>query len=297
VKSDFLHRGSEAGEADISTGELSEADLVRFCAGLFPPEPMSDMLVNEARFGLGRVLPVLTSLDVAEPDILEVGGGSCILSAYLASKGLNVTVVEPLGPEFDFFADRQSRVLDFAKTKALRLSVQRISGEALEACDQFHLAFTINALEHMRDPWRVIDNMYRSVKPGGRVLACCPNYTVPFEPHVNVLLITRSKRLNGWLYRSRIRRYASVWEGLTFVRQSDLRRHLARGGLAFTFNRAALRDSVARVFEDPIFRRRMPRVLRALAAGLRRSGLLHALTVVPLPLQTPMEVVITKRSP
>ena len=264
---------------------------------MLPSDPMRDMLVNEARFGLGRILPALRSLDVAQPDVLEVGGGSCILSTYLASTGLNVTVVEPLGPEFEFFADVQSRVLDFAKTRGIRLNVLRISGEELEAHAQFHFAFTLNALEHTRDPCRILDNMYESLRPGGRALAGCPNYTVPFEPHFNVLLITRSKRLNGWLYRSRIRRDPGLWEGLTFVRQSDLRRHLARAGVAFAFNRESLRDSVARVLDDPIFEGRMPRVVRALAAGLRRSGLLQALTVVPLQLQTPMEVVITRRSP
>ena len=83
---------------------LSEADLVRFCSEIFPDEQTYQLLVNEARFGLSRVLPVFSSLDRDRPDVLEVGAGSCILSAYLASKNVRVTALEPLGPEFGFFS-------------------------------------------------------------------------------------------------------------------------------------------------------------------------------------------------
>src|SRR5262245_14223554 len=86
---------------------LSVADLVRFCSEFLPKEQMSERFVNEARFGLSRVLPTLSSFEPGTVEVLEVGAGSCILSAYLASKRFHVTAVEPLGPEFDFFADFQ----------------------------------------------------------------------------------------------------------------------------------------------------------------------------------------------
>ena len=273
---------------------LSEVDLVRFCSEIFPKEVMYDRFVNEARFGLSRVLPILPSFAAASIEVLEIGAGSCILSAYLASKRLNVTAVEPLGPEFDFFSDPQRRVLEFCRCKGIELRLVRATGEELDLPGQFDVAFTINALEHMREPLRTIDNMYDSLKPGGVALIHCPNYTVPFEVHFNVLLVTRSKLINQWLYRSRINRYPKVWDELNFVRYVDVHRHLVKRRADFSFDHSVMRDLAMRLMDDPIFAERMPAVVRAIGAMLRHTRLLRALAYVPPRFQTPMEVHIRK---
>ena len=277
-----------------AVNDLSEVDLVRFCLGIFPKEPAHDRVVNEARFGLSRVLRVLPSVDPSSVRILEVGAGSCMLSAYLASKRLHVTAVEPLGPEFDLFLELQRRVLEFCQGADIGLKLVRAAGEELNLPGQFDVAFTINALEHMRDPLRTIDNMYDSLKPGGIALVHCPNYTIPFEVHFNVLLVTRSKPINQWLYRSRISRYPKVWDELNFVRYVDLRRHLAKRRADFSFDQSVMRELVVRLMDDPIFALRMPAVVRAIGAMLRHTGLLRALAYVPPRFQTPMEVHIRK---
>lgn len=255
---------------------------------------MYERFVNEARFGLSRVMPVLSPFDRESVEVLEVGAGSCILSAYLASKRLHVTAIEPLGPEFDFFTDLQNRVLEFCRRKAIELRLVRTTGEQLDFPGRFDVVFTINALEHMRDPLLTIDNMYNSLRPGGVALVHCPNYTVPFEVHFNILLVTRSKWINEWLYRSRISRYPKVWDELNFVRYVDLRRHLERRRVNFAFDHSIMRDLGARLMEDPIFAQRMPAIVRAVGAALRQTGLIRALSYVPARLQTPMEVRIKK---
>jgi SAM-dependent methyltransferase len=277
-----------------AVNDLSEADLVRFCSEIFPKEPAHDRFVNEARFGLSRVLRVLPSVNPSLVKILEVGAGSCMLSAYLAGKRLQVTAVEPLGPEFDFFLELQRRVLEFCQRKGIELKLVRATGEELNLRREFDVAFTINALEHMRDPLRTIDNMYDSLKPGGIALVHCPNYTIPFEVHFNLLLVTRSKPINEWLYRSRISRYPKVWDELNFVRYGDLRRHLAKRRADFSFDQSVMRELVVRLMDDPIFSLRMPAVVRAIGAMLRHTGLLRALSYVPPRFQTPMEVHIRK---
>jgi SAM-dependent methyltransferase len=278
--------------------DLSEVDLVRFCSEIFPREPMYDRFVNEARFGLSRVLRVLPSFAAASIEVLEVGAGSCILSAYLASKRLRVTAVEPLGPEFDFFSELQRRVLEFCRRERIELKLVRTTGEQIDLPGQFDVAFTINALEHMRDPLLAIDNMYDSLKPGGIALVHCPNYTIPLEVHFNVLLVTRSKPVNEWLYRSRISQNPNskrVWDELNFVRYIDVHRHLVRRRANFSFDHSVMRDLVVRLMDDPIFAERMPAVVRAIGAMLRHAGLLHALTYIPPRFQTPMEVHIRKK--
>jgi SAM-dependent methyltransferase len=274
--------------------ELSEADLVRFCSGIFPKELMHDRFVNEARFGLSRVQRVLPSVDPSSVKILEVGAGSCMLSAYLASKRLHVTAVEPLGPEFDFFLGPQRRVLGFCQREGLELKLVRATGEEFSLPAQFDVAFTINALEHMRDPLRTIDNMYNSLKPGGVALVHCPNYTMPFDSHFNILLVTRSKPINEWLYQSKINRYPNVWNELNFVRYSDVRRHLTNRRVNFSFDRSIMREMVARLIDDPVFAERMPPVIHAIGALLRHTRLVRVLSCVPARFQTPMEVRIKK---
>jgi SAM-dependent methyltransferase len=274
--------------------DLSEVDLVRFCLEIFPKEPMYERFVNEARFGLSRVRCILSSFDPKTVEVLEVGAGSCILSAYLASKRLRVTAVEPLGPEFDFFTDLQGRVLEFCRRKAIDLKLVRTTGEQLDLPGRFDVAFTINALEHMRDPLLTIDNMHNSLKPGGVALVHCPNYTIPFDSHFNIFLITRSKPINKWLYYSKIDRYPRVWDELNFVRYVDVRRHLVKRRANFTFERSVMQDLVTRLLNDLIFAERMPAVVHAIGVMLRYSGLFHALTLVPPRFQTPMEVQIKK---
>jgi SAM-dependent methyltransferase len=277
-----------------AVNDLSEGDLVRFCSGIFRKEPAHERFVNEARFGLSRVLRVLPSVELSSVKILEVGAGSCMLAAYLASKRLHVTAVEPLGPEFDFFSDLQRRVLEFCRRTGIELKLIRATGEEFSLPGQFDVAFTINALEHMRDPLRTIDNMCGSLKPGGIALVHCPNYTIPFEVHFNLLLVTRSKLINQWLYRSKISRYPKVWDELNFVRYVDLRRHLAKRRADFSFDRSVMRELVERLMDDPIFAGRMPAAVRAIGAMLRHTGLLRALAYVPPRFQTPMEVQIRK---
>jgi SAM-dependent methyltransferase len=287
--------GSLIGQKGRSVArELSEADLVSFCSEILPDEPMYRRLVNEARFGLSRVLPLLSSLHCDNPQVLEVGAGSCLLSAYLASRNVRITALEPLRPEFDFFTDVQKRVLDFCRCRGISLEVLRETGEQLDILDRFGVAFTINALEHMRDPLLTLDNMYRSLAPGGALLAHCPNYTVPFDPHFNILLVTRSKPINAWLSRSKIQKYLSVWEELNFIRYIDVRRHLGRRGSRFTFNTSVLRDSVERLLDDPTFAERMPLPVRAMGGLLHSTRLVHLLGLIPARWQTPMEVLVRK---
>jgi len=276
--------------------EISESDCLSFCSAIFPSEPLAETLKNEARFGLSRLLPILSHVARGDADVLEVGGGSCVLSAYLASKGYRVTAVEPLAGEFDFFNELHGRVADHCRRAGVPLQIVRATGETFALPGQFDVAFTINALEHMREPLRTIDNICESLRPGGVALLHCPNYTIPFEMHLNILLVTRSKRINEWLYWPTIAQRRAIWDELTFIRHGDVQRHLRSRGDRFSFNRTVMRDLVARLFDDPVFAGRMPGFVRAAGRALRATRLVDGLALVPARFQTPMEVLITKAS-
>ena len=273
-------------------------DIRRFCAEIIPvPSPFDETMINEAVFGLSRLREVLKSRADRAPRVLEVGAGHLILSSYLACRGFEVTAVEPLTDGFESFSELHTRMLYHAKAAGAQLTVMQCASDALDAHDAFDVVICVNALEHMKDPMGALDVMHRAVRPGGVVLAHCPNYDVPFDSHLGIVLITLSKRVNEWLYRDRIARRQDCWDGLTFVRQSALRRHCATRGYDVAFNSRMLEQAVLRVSEDSVFAARMPLPLRVAVRLLGRPRVAAALSYVPLRFQTPMEFVLSKSRP
>src|SRR5262245_21692266 len=108
--------------------KLSEGELVRFGSRVLPTTQLSQIMLNEARLGLSRLLPVLAPLP-DDGEILEVGAGHCILSAYLASNGFRVTALEPMHVEFGFFSDLRGAILDHCRDQGFPLTLDHRSGE------------------------------------------------------------------------------------------------------------------------------------------------------------------------
>jgi SAM-dependent methyltransferase len=273
---------------------LSERELLEFCSQISPEYPYYDRFINEARFGLSRILPHLARLKTAHPTVLDVGAGSCILPAYLASRGITVAAVEPLGPGFGFYTDLQNHVLELCRKAGSNLHVIRVMAEKINLQESYDFSYTINALEHMPDPCLALDSMYHALRPGGILLAHCPNYNVPFDSHFGIFLLTRSKGLNRWLYRSTIGKDPVLWDELNLIGYTDLRRHFAMRGYDFVFNRSILREMFERVIDDRLFAERMPALFGTVGRLLKRFHLFETLQHYPLLLQSPMEVVIEK---
>jgi 2-polyprenyl-3-methyl-5-hydroxy-6-metoxy-1,4-benzoquinol methylase len=274
---------------------LSEAELDRFGRTIWPDlvgRPATAL--NQAKFGLSRILPVFNRLAGDNVQVLEVGAGSMLLSAYLASKGLNVTALEPLTPDFSWFEPLQVEVLAYCAREGVRF--ERIDSVAEEYITpgQYDFIFTIHVLEHMRDPLRALENMYQSLKQPGFLLAVCPNYDVPFEPHLGIFLVGLSKSLNARLHAHRIAAKSKVWDGLFFVRYSRLRQYLNERRIRYAFNRSIVRDMFQQLEKDQFFYARMPRFVRWSHRILKSAGVIDLLYFVPLRMQTPMELLVTK---
>src|SRR5947208_12380151 len=92
--------------------DWSGNDLTRFCSEVFAHDHAPDLFVSEARFGLFRLLPILSSFAANDPKIVDIGAGACILSAYLVSNCRGVPPVGPTQSEFAYLPDRQDTLLD-----------------------------------------------------------------------------------------------------------------------------------------------------------------------------------------
>ena len=92
--------------------------------------------------------------------VLDVGTGTGTFAIDLAKKGLSVTGF-----------DRSAAMLAVATTKHSGVEWQQGQAEALPYPDgSFDLVVSITALEFVQDPELALAEMYRVVKPGGRLL-------------------------------------------------------------------------------------------------------------------------------
>jgi SAM-dependent methyltransferase len=274
---------------------LSEGDLDRFGRAIWPElTGRPAIAVNQAKFGLSRILPVLERAGRNDCRVLEVGAGPMLLSAYLASKGFRVTALEPLTPDFDWFGALQADVLAYCARESVTFErVETIAEEYVKPAE-YDFVFTIHVLEHMQDPLRAVGNMYQSLKTPGFLLAVCPNYDVPFEPHLGIFLVGRSKALNARLYARSIAAKPKIWDGLSLIRYSQLRRYLDDQRIRYAFNRCMLRDMFLLLGRDRSLYARMPTVVRWGYRALDLIGGIKLLSWLPLRMQTPMELLITK---
>jgi len=119
--------------------------------------------------------------DVAEWRVLEVGSGPAHDSLVFAEGGADVTAL-----------DSSAEGLQLAEQfyRDLRLPLRTVLGDARRlpfADGEFDLAFNGGVLEHFADEalQDVLDEMIRVVRPGGFVLAFCPNrHNVCYQAHL-----------------------------------------------------------------------------------------------------------------
>lgn len=134
-----------------------------------------DILHLRAAF-MERLFP-----DVQGMKVLEVGSGPAHDSLVFACRGAEVTAL-------DYSTIGVQLAREFYHQLRLPLETAVADARELPFEDhRFDLAFNAGVLEHFTDAEleRVIDEMIRVVKPGGVVLAFCPNrYNVFYQHHL-----------------------------------------------------------------------------------------------------------------
>lgn len=95
--------------------------------------------------------------------MLDLGGGCGRFAVWLLDQGLDVEVVDP---------DLRSlwRTLKHATGRAGRLDVHWTTGEHLPDLEPVDAVLAAEVLCYVEDPARVLANVHRTLKPGGRLL-------------------------------------------------------------------------------------------------------------------------------
>lgn len=135
----------------------------------------------EGDFSIKRTgMAILSQLcDIPKSGVcLEVGCGSGVNSAFL-SQAVRRVIATDL-PSYD--GQTHSLGIDVADGLLRRLDINNVelvscSGERLPFADNsFDLVFSSSVLEHIDDKERALKEMFRVVRPGGRVICIIPTY-------------------------------------------------------------------------------------------------------------------------
>lgn len=243
-----------------------------------------ELYLDEARHLFGFVESQLTS----GVRLLEVGGGPGLFHLFARAAGAEVASIEPSMGGFSHFREFGLRLIGQLGGDPERFLDCRV--EALPFRDGcFDLVVSNNVLEHVDDVARALLEMYRVTAPGGRLLHCCPNYLVPYEPHYKVPVLPCAVSLSGRLVWRRYRA-DPLWRSINSISALSVMRVARRLPGARLVFRDAFAPTLRRLSRpDALLTRRHGALARLLL-----SRPLRALAWLPAPLLTPMLFEIAK---
>ncbi len=252
-------------------------------------------IAAEARFAYALLAEDLARL-APGTRVLEVGGGTMLLSCQLAADGFAVTAVEPTGEGFGAFDKLRTFILAHAliKPAIVTCGIEEFTSDA-----GFDFAFSINVMEHVKD-WRLaIRQVGLVLKPGASYRFVCANYLFPYEPHFNIPIVY-SKALTARLFAKKIRNAAmqdaaGVWQSLNWISVPAVRRAMTHEpSLRLRFNRRTMIGMLERALVDSAFASRRSRWMVAIIRILVAVRLHRLIGLVPAMFQPLMDVTLTK---
>ena len=193
----------------------------------------------------------------AGAEILEVGGGILALAIQLASEGFKVTTVEPVGEGFTDIAYIMKIFAEIAKNENLKFNLVESPIEDCRFNHKFDFIFSINVMEHLKDPYLVLIKLVDFLASEGKYRFFCPNYDFPYEPHYSKWIF---RRMNNAYFLSESKAATSkldhqsnpgLYRSLNFLTVKKLRgtfKDLI--GAEIRFNQIAFYDLVRRALND-----------------------------------------------
>jgi 2-polyprenyl-3-methyl-5-hydroxy-6-metoxy-1,4-benzoquinol methylase len=240
---------------------------------------------NEARVGLALIEPSLAP----GQRVLEVGSGIGLLAGILTQGGVDIVGIEPGSAGFGFMPALEEVVRECIQAESSFVAMP-IGVEALDpACHgTFDLVYSINVLEHLIEIDQAVATMASVLSKGGRMVHMCPNYAVPYEPHLQIPLIPGAPGLTRHLFPRHAKRYPGLWEGLNFISAGRLQRLAKANGLAIEFDERIMGDMVRRLLTDPILASRQGALVTMVAKVIEATGMQSLIDRFPPRFSTPM---------
>ena len=215
------------------------------------------MYVLEAEF-FEEVLASDISKLPSESHLVEIGAGIGLLALNLAARGYNVTAFEPEARGFtEMHSMRETVVSNWVgKFPAVNFVDKFIDAET-KLDKPADYMFAINVIEHVPEYEQLIVNALRFKSQSATLRLICPNYAIPYEPHLEIPIIL-TKNLTWRIFKKRISKSAipnpvDFWKDLSWPSQRKLEKLLKEMGVVAEISRDATYHYVRRALSDPKF--------------------------------------------
>jgi 2-polyprenyl-3-methyl-5-hydroxy-6-metoxy-1,4-benzoquinol methylase len=254
---------------------------------------------NEAIEARKLINESISTLEVGD-SILEVGGGILALSVQLSSEGFEVTTVEPIGEGFNELDYVLKLFLEIAKKEELEFTFIKLPIEDTNFDDKFDLIFSINVMEHLKDPYLVLKNLIQFLKPRGTYHFFCPNYDFPYEPHFGKILFARKNKAfylkssfveGGFLHNKEME---GLYHSLNFITLRKVKMCLEESEFRIKVNCEVLYELTLRAFNDVYLAKRHPRLFLVVRFA-RYFHILKILKFWPANFQPVMDLKIQRK--
>ena len=191
------HQNRIARSDDVDR-DIVEAMKAYLCADLGLGASFAE---QRAREELARKIPksVIRELDArgifcSGAEVLDLGAGLGAMSEELLLAGAKVISLEPGGAWADLTRRRLER-------HAGHFRLVNAFGEAIPLPDQsVDLIVSLQVLEHVQDPSRVLAEALRVLRPGGHFYLSCENYLAFREAHYQLPWLPLLPKTIGKLY-------------------------------------------------------------------------------------------------
>ncbi len=218
---------------------------------------------NEAITARRFLQKSLTELN-PDAEILEIGGGILALAIQLASEGFKVTSVEPVGEGFSGISFIMNVYIEISKKENLTFSLIQSPIEDCVFDRKFDFAFSINVMEHLQNPYSVLNQIIEVLKINAKYRFFCPNYDFPYEPHFGKWLFFRRDEA-FYLQASRahsdlisIDEASGLFSSLNFLTLRQLKNSVKDREMRLVPNRNALYEILTRSSYDLELAKRHP---------------------------------------
>ena len=179
-----------------------------------------------------KVLDDKLAGDLAGKSVLSVGGSSGIIEDYLAQYFGDVVSV-----------DIDEKAINFAREQFERPNLQFEIGDAMNLrfeAESFDVVICAHVYEHVPDSSRMIDEIFRVLKPGGSVYFAAGNRISVIEPHYKLPFLSIPPRPVSNLYLRLTGKGTHYYE-----------KHLTYWGLKRLVRDFTVSDYTAALIEDP----------------------------------------------
>ena len=220
------------------------------------------LYLDEASFFYPSVKKLID--EVKPATILEVGSGVGLLSLLMSEAGARVVSIEPFSAGFRQLEDFRALLLRAWLGKGdpphfRSAYVQDLVFEGL----RFDLVLAVHVIEHV-PKWRdMLDSIVSVLGESARAVVICPNYSFPYEQHLEVPIIF-SKKLTWFFLGRAVTRAAVVeqvgefWADLSWPKVGRIREFLKSRDLRFQFSRALIDRYFDRLLDPRFLSRKGP---------------------------------------